>query len=97
MPNLPGKLRLKLSSAKIIMDEPALYYATGEEIHAGDRVQYHGQYATVVFVSTGVAEEYSPGYEDYTGSDRGILICDDDGGRTLLGEPDPDLSFLDRG
>lgn len=78
------------------MDTPYLYYSSGEEVHAGDRVQHKGSYATVVFVSTGDSEEFSPGYEDYTGSDRGVLLCDDDGGTTFVGEPNEMLEFIDR-
>lgn len=74
-----------------------LYYISGEEVHAGDRVQHGGNYATVVFVSDGNTEDFAPGYEDYTGSDRGVIICDDDGSVTVLGEPDEHLSFIDRG
>ena len=79
------------------MESTYLYYTSGEEVHAGDRVQHKGSYATVVFVSTGESEEFSPGYEDYTGSDRGVLLCDDDGGTTFVGEPDAMLEFVDRG
>ncbi len=79
------------------MDSDPLRYISGEEVHAGDRVQRHGDYATVVFVSNGEAEEFAPGYEDYTGSDRGILLCDDDGVTTFIGDPDELLSFVDRG
>jgi len=79
------------------METAYLYYTSGEEVHAGDRVQHKGSYATVVFVSTGDSEEYSPGYEDYTGSERGVLLCDDDGATTFVGEPDEMLEFLDRG
>lgn len=74
-----------------------LTYITGEEIHAGDRVQYRGTYATVVFVSDGASEEFSPGYEDYAGAERGAVICDDDGAVTVIGEPTEDLMFVDRG
>ncbi len=74
-----------------------LQYITGEEVHAGDRVQYRGTYANVVFVSNGEEEEFAPGYEDHTGSDRGILVCDDDGSTNFIGEPDEMLSFIDRG
>ena len=74
-----------------------LHYTTGEEVHAGDRVQYKGTFGTIVFVSDGYNEEYSPGYEDHIGTDRGIMICDDDGGSTFLTEPDEMLSFIDRG
>jgi hypothetical protein len=74
-----------------------MHYISGEEVHAGDRVQYQGNYATVVFVSDGANEEFAPGYEEYTGSDRGIMVCDDDGGTQFVGEPNERLSFLDRG
>ncbi len=77
------------------MEAPMLYFS-GEEVHAGDRVQHNGNYATVVFVSNGEAEEFQPGFEDYTGSDRGVVIADDDGGTTTLGEPDEHLTFMDR-
>ena len=79
------------------MDADTLYYASGEEVHAGDRVQHKGTYATVVFVSNGTTEEYLPGYEDQVGADRGVMINDDDGVRTSLGEPDESLQFIDRG
>ena len=79
------------------MDADLLHYATGEEVHAGDRVQRNGEYATVVFVSNGESEEYAPGYEDYIGSDRGVMVCDDDGDIKSLGEPDAMLEFIDRG
>jgi hypothetical protein len=78
------------------MDSDLLHYLSGEEVHAGDRVQYRGNYATVVFVSNGESEEFSPGYEDYIGSNRGILLCDDDGATTLISEWDENLSFVDR-
>jgi hypothetical protein len=51
----------------------------------------------MVFVSDGVSEEYSAGYEDYLGSNRGAILCDDDGGTSTIGDPDERLSFLDRG
>ena len=79
------------------MEAIALLYSSGEEIHAGDRVQHNGNYANVVFVSSGEAEEYSPGYEDYMGSERGVLICDDDGNLTSLGDSTDQLIFIDRG
>jgi len=79
------------------MDSDSLLYISGEAVHAGDRVQYKGTFATVVFVSNGESEEFSPGYEDYTGSDRGIMLCDDDGTTTSIGEPDENLAFVDRG
>ncbi len=74
-----------------------LHYVSGEEVHAGDRVQHKGEYATVVFVSDGESEEFSPGFEDHTGSERGVMIADDDGAVTYIGEPDEMLTFLDRG
>ena len=74
-----------------------ILYITGEEVHAGDRVQHRGDYGRVVFVSNGESSEYSPGYEDYAGSERGVIICNDDGELTTIHEPDEQLSFLDRG
>ena len=79
------------------MDSEPLHYSTGEDVHAGDRVYYNGLCATVVFVSDGDSEEFSPGYEDHTGSRRGIVLCDDDGAITSIGDPDERLSFMDRG
>ena len=78
------------------MDSTSVNYITGEAVHAGDRVQDKGTFATVVFVSDGTAEEFAPGYEDYTGSDRGVMICDDDGDAMHIGVPDEMLSFVDR-
>ena len=79
------------------MDSVQMQYLTGEEIHAGDRVQYGGTYATVVFVSDGNAEQAAPGFEDYAGSRRGLVIWDDDGVTTEVGEPDERLYFVSRG
>ena len=79
------------------MESAALYYISGEEVHAGDRVQYKGNYSTVVYVSTGAGEEYAPGYEDYVGSEPGVILCDDDGEATAIGMPDGMLEFIDRG
>jgi hypothetical protein len=73
-----------------------LYYLTGDEIHAGDRVQHGDTFATVVFAGDGTDEELAPGYEDLTGSDRGVIICDDDGDVVSIGEPDDRLSLIDR-
>jgi hypothetical protein len=70
---------------------------SGEEVHVGDRIQYDANYGIVVFVNHGEAEECWPGYEDYTGSERGIIVCDDDGGTTSITEPDDRLIFVDRG
>jgi len=79
------------------MDSERLAYITGEEVHAGDRVRYKGSFSTVVFVSDGDNEEFSPGYQDYAGSERGVMICDDDGATSFIGYPDENLSFMDRG
>ncbi len=79
------------------MDTETLRYFSGEDVHVGDRVQHRGSYATVVFVSDGENEEFAPGYEEHTGSDRGVIICDDDGATSFLGEPDEHLAFIDRG
>jgi len=79
------------------MSTPLLQYITGEDVHAGDRIQYRNSYGTVVFVSDGENEEYSPGYEDNIGRDRGILIVDDDGASNFIGDPDEMLSLLGRG
>jgi hypothetical protein len=76
--------------------DAALLYMTGEEVHAGDRVQYGGTPATVVAVSDGEGGQFSPGYEDYSGTDRGIVICDDDGTLTVLYESDEKLEFIER-
>lgn len=78
------------------MDSDQLLYLSGEEVKAGDRVQLAGNYATVVFVSNGDAYEFMPGYEDYAGTDRGMVICDDDGELTTLSEPGAELVFVDR-
>jgi hypothetical protein len=78
------------------MDTELLHYVTGEEVHAGDRVRHNGRYATIVFVSNGEAEEFAPGYEDYAGSQRGVMVCDDDGDTCFIGEPDDLLSLIDR-
>jgi hypothetical protein len=79
------------------MGSEPLCYSTGEEIHAGDRIQYQESYGTVIFVSDGETEEISPGYEDFTGSNRGVILRDDDGATADIGEPDERLAFLDRG
>ena len=79
------------------MENALLYYLSGEEVHAGDRVQLSGTYGRIVFVSDGDNNEISPGYEDYSGSDRGVVLCDDDGSLTFLSDLDGRLEFLDRG
>lgn len=78
-----------------MLAEP-MHYSSGEEVHAGDRVQYDGSWATIVFISDGETEEFEPGYEEYSGSSRGLIIRDDDGGTSQIGDPDERLSFVDR-
>lgn len=75
---------------------PELHYITGEEIHAGDRIQYDQTYGRVVFISDGDNEAFEAGYGEYTGSERGVMICDDDGDVRFVGEPDERLTFIDR-
>lgn len=79
-----------------MLAEP-MHYSSGEEVHAGDRVQYDGTFATIVFVSDGESEEFQAGYEDYTGTSRGVVIRDDDGATTQIGEVDERFYFVDRG
>ncbi len=78
------------------MDSGQLYYATGEEIHIGDRVQYQGIYATVVVVSNGGTCELAPGYEDQIGAERGVIVCDDDGVTNSVYEADDQLILMNR-
>jgi hypothetical protein len=78
-----------------MLSEP-IHYSSGEEVHAGDRVQYDGTFATIVFVSDGETEEFQPGFEDHSGADRGVVFQDDDGVTTQIGEPDERLYFVDR-
>jgi hypothetical protein len=73
-----------------------LTYSSGEDIRLGDRVSYSGDYGTVVFISDGDECEAAPGYEDYSGSEPGLMLCDDDGGTTFLGEPGERLEFVSR-
>jgi hypothetical protein len=79
------------------MDSAPLLYTTGEEVHAGDRVQYRAVFGTVVYVSDGETCEYATGYEDYSGADRGLMVCDDDGVLNTVGEQDEQLVFVGRG
>jgi len=80
-----------------LMEAELLHYATGEEIQIGDRVQYDGVLATVVVVSDGETYQVAPGYEDYAGVERGVTICDDDGGLNTVSETDARLTFEERG
>jgi len=70
------------------------HYATGEQVHAGDRVRYKGTTVTVAFVSDGEEGEFSSGYEDYHGHEAGIMLRDDDGELTFLPEPGEDLELV---
>jgi hypothetical protein len=79
------------------MDTEQLRYTSGEEIQLGDRVQLAGTYATVVVVSDGENYQTAPGYEDYAGAERGLMICDDDGELTNLDDMDARLVFMERG
>jgi hypothetical protein len=79
------------------MDAELLQYTTGEGIRLGDRIQFGGVFATVVVVSDGETYQVAPGYEDYAGIERGLTICDDDGGLTTLNETDERLTFEERG
>jgi len=79
------------------MDAELLQYTTGEGVQVGDRVQYLGIFATVVVVSDGETYQVAPGYEDYAGVERGLMICDDDGTLTTINETDERLVFVERG
>ena len=79
------------------MESASLLYSSGEEVHAGDRVQYRGTFATVVVASDGENYEVASGYEDYAGAERGVMVCDDDGTLTTLNEYDEQLVFVERG
>jgi hypothetical protein len=74
-----------------------LQYVTKEAIHAGNRVQNGGAYATVGFVSNGETDESSSGSEDSSGASRAIMLCDDDGVTTVVGAHDERLYFNHRG
>jgi hypothetical protein len=78
------------------MSTPLLQYISGEEVHAGDRIQFKELYGTVVFVNHGESEESQPGYEDNSGREPGVVICDDDGETSDVGLPNEYLSFLGR-
>jgi hypothetical protein len=79
------------------MDAELLQYTTGEGVQVGDRVQYGGIFATVVVVSDGETYQVASGYEDYSGVERSLMICDDDGTRTTINETDERLVFVERG
>jgi len=73
-----------------------MFYTTGEEVHLNDRIRYRGSFGTVVVVCGGGTSEYAPGFSDYSGYDRGIIITDDDGVVSSLTDTDPELEFVDR-
>jgi hypothetical protein len=79
------------------MDAELLHYTSGEEVQLGDRVTFDGTLATVVVVSDGENYQLAPGYEDQAGVERGVIIADDDGTLTTLGDTDARLVFVDRG
>ena len=79
------------------MEAALLHYTSGEEIQIGDRVQFSGNYATVVVVSDGETYQLASGYEDYAGIERGLTICDDDGLLTTIADTDERLTFIERG
>jgi hypothetical protein len=79
------------------MEGEQLYYTSGEDVQLGDRVQLDGAFATVVAVSNGDDYQLAPGYEDYAGLEHGVVVCDDDGSVSTIGETDPRLIFVDRG
>jgi hypothetical protein len=79
------------------MDADLLHYTSGEEVQLGDRVQYGGTFATVVVVSDGETSQTAPGYEDYSGVERGLMVCDDDGTLNTINDTDERLIFVDRG
>ena len=79
------------------MDVEQLRYTSGEEIQLGDRVQLSGTFATVVVVSDGEGYQTAPGYEDYAGVERGLMVCDDDGALTSVDDADARLVFIERG
>ena len=71
-------------------------YLTGQKVHAGDRVRYKGEAATVVFVTDGEGGEFSGGYEEYFGHEAGIMLHDDNGELNFLSEPGEDLELIRR-
>jgi hypothetical protein len=79
------------------MDAEQLRYTSGEEVQLGDRVQYDGTFATVVMISDGEECQLAQGYEDYSGAERGLMVCDDDGVLNTIDDTDARLVFVDRG
>ena len=79
------------------MDAELLHYMSGEEVQLGDRVQLGGTFATVVVVSDGETYQLASGYEDHSGAERGLMVCDDDGTLTTIDNSDERLIFVQRG
>ena len=79
------------------MDAELLHYSSGEDIQLGDRVQYGGTFGTVVVVSDGENYQLASGYEDYSGAERGLMVCDDDGTLNSISATDEQLVFVERG
>ena len=79
------------------MDAELLHYTSGEEVQLGDRVQLGGTFATVVVVSDGETYQLASGYEDHSGAQRGLIVCDDDGTLTTVDDSDARLIFVERG
>jgi hypothetical protein len=79
------------------MGAELLHYSSGEDIQLGDRVQYGGTFGTVVVVSDGENYQLASGYEDYSGAERGLMVCDDDGTLNSISETDEQLVFVERG
>ena len=79
------------------MDAELLHYSSGEDIQLGDRVQYGGTFGTVMVVSDGENYQLASGYEDYSGAERGLMVCDDDGTLNSISETDEQLVFVERG
>ena len=92
----PGVGLINPGSVVVYMNANLPQYVGGGDIHAGDRVRYHETAATVVFVSDGEGGEFASGYDDYYGSEEGIMLRDDDGEHTFLSEPNEDLEFVSR-
>jgi hypothetical protein len=50
-----------------------------------------------VVVSDGENYQLASGYEDYSGAERGLMVCDDDGTLNSISETDEQLVFVERG
>jgi hypothetical protein len=83
-------------SLHLLMHSKLLSYSSGQDVQLRDRVEYRGVFATVVFVTDGEDSEWSPGYEGYSGYDRGLVVRDDDGTLTSVQETDEQLVLARR-